>query len=605
MTRCLLLALASLLAWPADATAQRTLTLERFDADIRVLVNGDIEVTETLQARFDGSWNGIFRNLSLEHRTAQGRRERLDVDLRSITDDANNALEVESSREGWTRQWKIWVPGATDATRTVVIRYVVHNALRFFDEGNVGPLDELYWNVTGNGWEIPITQASASITLPDGVMPSQSAGYTGPAGSRESAVDITTDGNTVRFVTTRPFAPGEGLTAAVGWAPGVVQRPEPPSPVVTALAQVFPIALPISVFALAFGAWRRTGRDPESRAIAVEYEPPAELTPTEVGTLVDHKADMRDITAALVDLAVRGFVHIEKKRERKLLGLVSSTDYVFHLKKPRHEWRGLYEHEQLYLDALFKGEYTTRSGGLLSLFTGADNEPPDMSGAGEGPTYDSVELSDLQNKFYRELPPIRQAIYTGLLNKGHYARNPEKVKTAWIVGGIALLIAGFAATAFVSDSGFLGLHPVTVAIAGFGSAIILLVFAQLMPARTERGARAREKALGFREFLKRVEEERFRRMITSPEMFEKYLPFALAFKVEERWAKAFEDLYAEPPRWYSGYGTGAFHASSFSRDMSALTTAASSTMASSPSSSGSGGGGSSGGGSGGGGGGGF
>jgi uncharacterized membrane protein len=134
--------------------------------------------------------------------------------------------------------------------------------------------------------------------------------------------------------------------------------------------------------------------------------------------------------------------------------------------------------------------------------------------------------------------------------------------------------------------------------------LTLLVFAQIMPARTEAGARAREATLGFKEFLERVDAERMKQMITSPEMFERYLPYAMAFGVADKWAKAFESIYREPPQWYSG-GSGQFSASSFSHSISSMSTAASSSMSSSPSSSGSGGGGSSGGGSGGGGGSGF
>ena len=125
-----------------------------------------------------------------------------------------------------------------------------------------------------------------------------------------------------------------------------------------------------------------------------------------------------------------------------------------------------------------------------------------------------------------------------------------------------------------------------------------------MPARTVGGARAREATLGFKEFLSRVEEDRYKRMITSPELFEKYLPYAMAFGVEEKWANAFKDIYREPPDWYSG-GTGPFNVSSFSQSISSMSSAAASSMSSSPNSSGSGGGGSSGGGSGGGGGSGF
>jgi uncharacterized membrane protein len=140
--------------------------------------------------------------------------------------------------------------------------------------------------------------------------------------------------------------------------------------------------------------------------------------------------------------------------------------------------------------------------------------------------------------------------------------------------------------------------------AGLTTAVILFVFSRIMPARTVIGARAREAALGFKEFLERVETDRYRKMITSPEMFERYLPFAMAFGVEEKWAKAFEGIYRDPPSWYIG-STGHFSPGSFAASMSEMSTAVSSSTSSSPSSSGSGGGGSSGGGSGGGGGSGF
>jgi Predicted membrane protein (DUF2207) C-terminal domain/Predicted membrane protein (DUF2207) N-terminal domain len=591
---------------PLTASAQKSLVIERFDSDIHVQTNGDAEIAETIRARFTGSWNGIFRDLSLEHRTASNRRERLDVDLTSITDANGEPLRFETSRQGaWTRRFKIWVPGAENATRTVVIRYVVHNALRFFSEdSNVGPLDEIYWNATGNAWEIPIEHAAASVTLPDGAKPQQWAGYTGPAGSKAQDVSADVRGQTVTFAATRSFYPGEGLTVAVGWPPGVVTRPAPPSAIGIWASQGLPLAFPIVIFTLAFSAWRRSGKDPEPRAIVVQYAPPAQLTPAEVGTLIDHKADMHDITATLVDLAVRGYIHIEKRNEKKLLGLMSSTEYAFHLKKPEDQWRGLFEHEQAYLQALFKARSGSGMSGLMR-FLGGDSapDPSPNAGAGEGPTYGSVELSSLKNEFYRDLPGIKKSIYQQLVTKGHYRKSPESVKTVWMLGAFGVVAAGIFITNAVSKTGFLGLDPTMVGVASAISAITMFIFAAIMPARTLRGARAREAALGFKEFLDRVEEDRFKRMITSPGMFENFLPFAMAFKVEKKWAKAFEDMYTEPPRWYSGYDGGHFHTSSFTRDMNAMSMAAGSTMSSSPS--GSGGGGSSGGGSGGGGGGGF
>jgi uncharacterized membrane protein len=153
------------------------------------------------------------------------------------------------------------------------------------------------------------------------------------------------------------------------------------------------------------------------------------------------------------------------------------------------------------------------------------------------------------------------------------------------------------------------LTPVPFIIAGVFSFIILLIFSQIMPARTESGTRALEQVLGFEEFLRRVESENLKRVIIGhPELFDKFLPFAMAFGVEKQFARAFEGIYTEPPRWYVGPSVMNFNVTHFSSSVSHLSTVASTTMASSPRSSGGsgfGGGGGSGGGGGGGGGGAF
>ena len=152
-----------------------------------------------------------------------------------------------------------------------------------------------------------------------------------------------------------------------------------------------------------------------------------------------------------------------------------------------------------------------------------------------------------------------------------------------------------------------GLAPVSFVFAGIAIGLIVIIVGYHMPARTVAGARTLEKVLGFSEFLERVDKERFETVVKTPEMFERYLPYAMAFGVEKKWAAAFRDIYLEPPTWYAGSSMHGFNASLFSTRLSAMSTQAGSTMSSSPrSSSGSGfSGGSSGGGGGGGGGGGF
>ena len=611
----LLLAGALLRATPVAAQVRDSLVIERMDVEVVVQAGGAIDVTETLRPHFYGAWNGVARALSLQHNTAEGRRERLDVELLSATDETGNELDVDVERpDRWTRLWRVWVPGAVDARRTVVLRYRVANALRFYEEGSEpGPLDELYWNVTGNDWEVPIDRASLRVVLPGGVSATRAAVYTGPAGAAGKDATLSVDGGLVSAETTRRLFPGEGLTVGVGWAPGVVARPGPREVLARRALLFWPAALPFLALVFGFTSWRRRGRDPEARAITVEYKPPEGLTPAEVGTLVDHSAQLHDITSTLVDLAVRGYLLIEEREERKLLGLVSDDEYVFHFLKPTSEWSALAPHERAFLWALHRHvREPDAGGGLGGLLRGAaralgmgEPEPGASSGHAERPvTHGSVELSDLEDSFYKDLPGITDAIYTRLTEGGYYRESPRKVKARWMSASLLLAVVGVAGAVWVSDQGIAFVEPLAIGVGGGLSGLIVFLFGLAMPARTEKGARAREHALGFREFLDRVESDRYRRMITGPEMFERYLPFAMAFKVEKRWADAFQDMFTEPPDWYRGT-TGHFDTRSFTGGLSRMSTAAGSSMSSSPSSSGSGGGGSSGGGSGGGGGGGF
>lgn len=604
MSRLLaLLALAAALVAPAALHA-RDIVIEDFAVTAEVRPDGDVQVTEILRVRFTGSWNGIFRDLSLRHHTAEGRRERLDVRDVRITDETGRALEFHREGDRWTRRWRIRVPGAEDAVRTVVIRYRVENAVRFFRTDSL-TVDELYWNVTGNQWEVPIEQVRARFVLPPGAEVVRAAAYTGYAGADEDEAEVAAAGNEVNVRTREPFAPGEGLTVGVAWPTGFVPAPTARDRAAGAAWRLSPLLLPFLVLLAAHRAWRRRGRDPEARAIAVQYEPPQGLSPAELGTLVDHDVEMHDVTAILVDLAVRGHVDIEETEEKKLLGLVKSTEYTFHVRKPNGGWKDLEPYEEKFLSALWSyGSSEPAPAWTTRVPAGAGADVPRGD---DGTRWKAVAMDDLKNRFYKDLPEIKDAVYDRLVARGFYVHRPDRVKGAWLAISIVVLMAGIGAAIWVGESGLLGLTPGPVAVGGVAAAIIAFVYGRLMPARTVPGARAREAALGFREWLARVEEPRFRATITSPELFETYLPHAMAFRVEGRWSKAFEGMLREPPRWYHGgtYHGGGFSPSGFAGEMRGISSSAGAAMASSPSSSGSGGGGSSGGGSGGGGGGGW
>jgi uncharacterized membrane protein len=322
-----------------------------------------------------------------------------------------------------------------------------------------------------------------------------------------------------------------------------------------------------------FWLWWTRGRDPARQAIAVQYEPPDKLTPGECGTLVDNEAAMRDITATLVDLAVKGYMTIEQTDESHLLGLSHSKAYTFHLKKPAADWNTARPHEQQMLSALFDG--------------GANTD---------------VKLSQLQNHFYASLPAIRNSIFDALMADGYYLHRPDTVRQSYIGGGIVIgILMIVIGGAVASRTGAAALPWI---VSGVISAAVICIFGWFMPARTLTGARTLEKVLGFEDFLGRVEGDRIERIERTPELFEKYLPYAMALHVEKKWVQTFSGIAMQPPSWYQGPYGSSFVPYIFVSDLNMMSMQAASTMVSAPRSSGSsgfGGGGMSGGGFGGGG----
>jgi uncharacterized membrane protein len=574
MPRRLLLAIFSIACFAGavpSAQAQKSWRIEDFQVTLDVLADGSLTAVEKISPTFTGSYNGILRTIPVEGKTSEGFDFNLLVHLVTVTDENGNALRCETSREGRYIKYKIWIPGAQDATKTVVITYKVDNAVRYFKDH-----DEVYWNATGTEWPVPIDHSSATINLPASAAGPKlrAKAYTGPMGSKASDADVEINGSQVSFRTRRGLNIHEGLTVVAGWDKGVVAEPGPATKTSRFLFANWPFIFPILTFAGMFWLWFKKGRDPSpQRAVMVSYEPPEKLSPGELGTLIDNKPDMRDITATLVDLAVRGYLRIVQVKTKQFLG--STTGYSFTLLKASGEWKALKAHERTLLTSIF-----------------GDTDATGFS----------INLSDLANRFYTSLPEIRQSVFTELISAGYYARNPSRVKNTYLAIGIVMLFVAVLAAFQASAGSFLAW-----AAAGALSALIVIIFAFIMPARTMRGVNVRQQVLGFKEFLNRAEKDHLARLTTSPEMFDKYLPFAMALRVEKKWAKAFEGIYQQPPDWYQGDYASGFQTSLFVNELSAMTSSAATTFASSPSasssdSSGFGSSGSSGGGSGGGGG---
>src|SRR5262249_2051054 len=217
-----------------------------------------------------------------EYNTPQGMNYSLFLNVKSITDGSGAKLKFESSRDRHYRKLKIYVPGAEDTTKTIVIEYTVADALRFFDDH-----DEFYWNVTGDEWDVPIRSASARVELPGGTTNVRANPFTGAYRSRAQDADVEIAGNTASVHTREPLGIHEGLTVAVAFDKGFVHEPTAFDNAVLFLRSNWPLILPVFTFFAMFYIWWTKGRDPRLRPIAAQYEPPDQLTPGEAGTLVD------------------------------------------------------------------------------------------------------------------------------------------------------------------------------------------------------------------------------------------------------------------------------------------------------------------------------
>ncbi len=513
VSRRILLSLsATLLMLPALSAplAARTWHISDYRTTIGVSEDGSTVVTERIDVDFNGQFNGIHRTIPIEYPGPNGTNYTLFLSILGVSDGAGNKLKYESSARGDFRDLKIYVPGAVDATRTVQIEYTVKNSTRFFPDH-----DEFYWNVTGNDWPVPIEHASAFVNFPAAAAGSLRAqAFTGAYGSAEHSATANVSGSGVEFETTEPLPMRGGLTIDVYLPKGILREPGPLTKAWWFLQSNTIVLLPLWAFAVMGALWWKKGRDPDPGvSVAPMYEPPAGMSPAEVGTLVDDSLDPRDITSTLIDLAVKGYVKIEETQMKLLM--FTHKDYVFHLVKPRDQWTNLAGHERVMLENVFQDGDTT-------------------------------QLASLKNRFYTAIPTIRGYIFTALKTRGMYTVDPNSGHL-YAVGGALLVAAPFVLAQFTGLTKVFN-SPLLLVICGGLAALIVLLFGRQMTCKSTKGVRTRVAILGFQEFMNRVDADRLKRM--PPDTFEKFLPFAMALGVEHHWAKAFEGLLTQPPNWY-------------------------------------------------------
>ena len=572
MKRLLASAILAVGFLPSAVSAQTLWRMDAFRADIRVGADGVVEVQETIGADFTTPRHGLYRYVPISGKNEQGGDYRLDVSLVSVTRDG--APEpVSTSEKGNDLVWQIGRANTLlNGTHAYVITYDVRGAIGSFKD-----FDELYWNVTGDGWDVPLPIVTATVSLPTGTSVLQSACYTGPAGSTAKDCQIISASGQAGFITK---SSNEPLTIAVGIPKGSVPILTPtapgarasfvgPSAPPTAFGLFLRTILPLLLLAAGCGwfylSWRAKGRDAPLGAIVAQYEPPDGLRPSEINMLLNQATTRAgiDLAPTIIDLAVRGYLRIEETTR----GLVfKEKAYVFHLLKEYDADPGLHDFERSFLQAMFASA------------VGIQSDVTDTQ----------LGLSGFSSRLQNVGKTLRQSI----TDDGYLDAAAAKTKDRYSV--IGLLVAFFDLFFFFA---VLVLGPVWfVSIFLFG--VICVVYGRYMAKWTDKGRDAAWRALGYKEFISSVEKYRAPWMETQ-EVFEKTLPYAMAFGLGKKWAAAFERLQMTPPSWYQSAHAGAWSALAFHQSLQSFSGA----FATHSGTSGSGGRGHSGGGGGGGGGG--
>ncbi len=554
---CYLLSIQTALAWHISS----------YDTNIEVQPNSTLVITETITADFTADpHHGLVRTIPKDITKEDGHTERLRFQLQSITDESGEKLSYTRSDTFDSIQYKI---GNADIyvedERTYVITYEVSNGLSYFDSHN-----EVYWNVIGPAWETSIWSASATVKLPETLSITDELGttcYTGAYGSTDQdceAQEISY--NQVNFGITDPLSPYEAFTIAVSFPLGHTTAP---TEEMWLIYDYWPIAIIPFAFLFLFWKWKNFGKDRRNKTIIPQYAPPKNISPIEASILLDDKADPRDISAIIIDLAIRGFIKIEEIEFEKF-GFFKAKDYMLHRINIDAE-SSLQTFEKMLLNKIFEDKLEKK---VLSL----------------------------RNNFYQHIKKLQDEMYIAVTEKKLFEKHPDKAKERYVITSIIITFSGF-----VSFPLFAYFHwgiPLAFSLVIIG--ILTMVFGLYMPKKTDSGQELYEQVLGLKMYIETAEKDRIK-FHEKRNHFEALLPYAMIFNQTKHWSKQFQDIYKEPPNWYdskSWGATSAFSLKEFTHNLENATDSISGNLSSKPGSGGSGfSGGSSGGGGGGGGGG--
>ena len=610
-----------------------------FHSDIQIKSDRSMIVTETIRVRAEGKQikRGIYRDFPTHYTDHYGNGYRVGFQVLSVLRDGHaDGYHQEDLTNGvrtYIGKNNVYLP---QGEYTYEISYRTTKQLGFFDD-----FDELYWNVTGNGWDFAIDKVSALVQLPHYVLGTdlRIAAYTGyQEGKGQDYQHAITDEGDAYFESTRTLSPREGLTIAVGWPKGVIQAPTAAELRAQFIQDnktgLINLGILLVLFVYYLFVWHKVGRDPAGGTIIPLYTPPKGYSPASMRFINRMGYDDKTFSTAIINLAVKGFLTIEQ----------IGKDYRLTQATPRPELE-LAAGENTLHAKLFKGR------NRIDLGKGISSTERDALNAAKSAHKKSLNRD--YNKLYFKTnsgwiaigvlltlliiismlitAPNEEAgfivIWTSIWSFGVIGLS-FMVYKAWSAvwrtssgTGAAIFISLFSLPFWGGELFGLSMmvkHFSLLTIAGLLIAVLLNVgFYHWLKAPTLAGRKLLDKIEGFRDYLEMAEKDEMNSRHPPdkiPALFEIYLPFAVALDVEQQWAEKFSSVFAQlekdgqryTPAWYHGHHFTAASFGNFASSFaSTVSSAATPPGSSSGSGSGSSGSGSSGGGGGGGGGGGW
>ncbi|MEO8611635.1 MAG: DUF2207 domain-containing protein [Chloroflexota bacterium] len=409
----------------------------------------------------------------------------------------------------------------TDGSAQFSVQYTVVGALRSYSGG-----DQLWWTVIpADHYGFSIGSSTITVQMPPGFAPREGVD---PVETYGAPSDVSVNGSTItatakgelggdQYFEIRVQYPHDPSLRVAGWQATFDQQ-RTTQPLIDlgliALSLLLLIGGSMAVYAL----WYSRGRDPKIGPVP-EFltEPPTNLPPAIVGTLLDEKADLRDVISTIVDLAHRGYIVMEESQTDGLFGMKNTT---FTFKRTDKLTTDLRPYESRMVNALFSNGSLERT------------------------------LDSLTNHFYTYIPQLQNDLYQALVTEGLFTTSPQSTRAIWsVLGGLLLgaaFLFGFFAYGLTDGiTGAVACLPLSVGIVG----LLALLVGQHMPAKTRKGAEDAAKWGAFRQYLYNL--DKYSKVEEAAQHFDDYLSYAVAFGIDRAWVRRFSQIQSVPvPIWY-------------------------------------------------------